>query len=184
MEKTFKALKFLAIGLFAIATTACSTLDHTTVAPWQGKVWRGVVVAQFLDTTKFTPTDRSFLASTKYDDKVHHGMRTARVHISSGWDSVMANAMVPDSVEFADIPKGTLVDMVTETGPNSDYSKERYTRIIRVVCRKDDDKCMNAESSAKRIRSVIDEHPSDDISSKYGLTFKRRVTKEEFNKFN
>lgn len=180
MKNIIKVSKFVAIGVLAIATTACSTTNQRSVETWQNKVWEGVVVAQFLDTTKFAPTDRDFLQSSKYDDKVHHGMRTARVHISSGWDSVMANAMVPDSVEFADIPKGTIVEMVTETGPAMDYSKERYTRILRVVCKKNDDACIDVEAKAKRIRAVIGENNGSD----YGQTFKRRVTKEEFNKFN
>lgn len=183
MKNVMKPLKILAAGLFAVALAACSTTNHKSVEAWQGKVWRGVVVAVAVDTTNLHPTDKEWIASVHYDDKRDLGFRLARVHISSGWDSVMANAAVPDSVEFSQIPKGTLVDMVTETGPDTNYATQRFTRIIRVICAKDDDKCIEVESKAKRIRAVVDAHPGD-INKEYGLTFNRRTTKEDVAKYN
>jgi hypothetical protein len=183
MKKIVNSLKFLAVGLIAVAMTGCSTSNHRSVETWQGKIWRGVVVSTALDTTKFHPTDKDWIASAHYDEQRDFGMRTARVHISSGWDSVMANAMVPDSVEFSQIPKGTLVDMVTETGPDMNYAQQRFTRIIRVICAKDDEKCLDAESKANRVRTVIDAHPGD-VNKEHSLTFNRRVTKEDVAKYN
>jgi hypothetical protein len=179
MKNVMKPLKMLAACLIAVALTACSTTNHKSVEAWQGKVWRGVVVAVAID---LRPTDKDWIASVHYD-KSNQGMRMARVHISSGWNSVMANANVPDSVEFSQIPKGTLVDMVTETGPDMNFATQRYTRIIRVICAKDDDKCIDVENKANRIRAVVDEHPGD-VNKEYGLTFNRRTTKEDVAKYN
>jgi len=107
----------------------------------------------------------------------------ARVHFSSGWNSVIANALVPDNVEFADIPKGTLVDVMTETGPDVDYSVQRFTRILRVVCAVTDKECWEREKSAKRIGAVIDSTPYD-INRKYGVTYIRRETKDDVKKYD
>lgn len=183
MKKILNYLKFLAVGLIAVAMAGCSISNHRSVETWQGQIWRGVVVSNALDSTTFRPTDKEWLASAHYDAQRDFGMRTARVHISSGWNSVMANAIVPDSVEFSQIPKGTLVDMVTETGPDMNYSQQRFTRIIRVICAKDDDKCFAVENKANRVRAVIDAHPSE-VNKEYGLTFNRRVTKEDVAKYN
>lgn len=177
------SLRILALGVFAAAVTGCSVSNHRSVETWQGKIWRGVVVANLVDTTKVHPTDKEWIASAHYDDQRDVGIRMARVHISSGWDSVMANAMVPDSVEFAQIPRGTLVDMVTETGPNMNYAQHRFTRIIRVICAKGDDKCFDVENKANRVRAVIDANPGD-VNHEYGLTFNRRTTKEDVSKYN
>lgn len=183
MKKILSYLKFLAVSLFAVAVTGCSTTDHKSVETWQGQIWRGVVVSNALDTTTLHPTDKEWIASAHWDEQRDLGMRTARVHISSGWNSVMANAMVPDSIEFSQIPKGTLVDMVTETGPDMNYAQRRFTRIIRVICAKGDDKCFDVESKANRVRAVIDAHPGD-VNKEYGLTFNRRTTKEDVAKYN
>lgn len=51
------------------------------------------------------------------------------VHLSSGWDSVMANAIVPDNIEFSQLEKGTVVDVKTETGPDMNFSIGRFTRV-------------------------------------------------------
>ncbi|WP_426057039.1 hypothetical protein [Janthinobacterium sp. PSPC2-1] len=183
MKKAMNSLKFLAAGLFAVAMMGCSTTNHLSVEPWQGQIWRGVVVANLVDTTDFRPTDKAWITAVHYDDQRDFGMRMARVHISSGWNSVMANAGVPDSIEFAQIPKGTLVDMVTETGPDMNYAQQRFTRIIRVICAKGDDKCFDVENKANRVRAVIDAHPGD-VNKEYGLTFNRRTTKEDVSKYN
>jgi hypothetical protein len=177
-----KTAKFLAIGLFASTVTGCSTLDHTSVEPWQGKVWRVIVERQFLDSTT-AKVGREFAQATKYDASRDARMRIARVHLSSGWDSVLANAVVPDNIEFSQIERGSIVDVMTETGPNTDFSEQRYTRILRVVCAKTDDACIKREKSAKRIGAVIDEAPISDISAKYNVTYSRRVTDEELRKY-
>lgn len=184
MKKTFKALKFLAIGLLAIASTACSTANHRTVADWQNKVWRGPVMTTIVDTTEFRPTDAEWVSSAKYDVARDIGIRMARVHISSGLSSTMASAMVPDNVEFSQIPKGTLVDVMAETGPAMDYSKQRYTRIVRIVCSKDEVSCIEAEKKANRYQAVVDANPPADVNGKYGVSYTRRTTKAEVAKYD
>lgn len=183
MKETFKALKILAIGLFAIATTACSTTTHKSTEEWQNKVWRGTVVTTFVNTTTKL-TDKNFIVDTKFNVERDTGLRMVRVHISSGWSSVMANTIVPDNVEFSQLPKGTLVDVMTEFGTNINHEQHRFTRILRIVCTKDDDKCIAAEKAANRYQAVIEPKPVGDISARYGATYIRRVTKEELAKYD
>ena len=82
-------------GSIAVVVTVCSTSNHKSVETWQGKIWRGVVVAVVLDTTDFHPTDKEWVSSVQYDEQRDFGMRMARVHISSGWNSMMVNGNVP-----------------------------------------------------------------------------------------
>ena len=183
MKSLLKPAKFTAICLFALAATGCSTTDHKSVAEWQGKVWRGVVSKTLVDSTSWRPTDKEWIESAKYDFNRDVGIRMARIHFASGWDSVIANAMVPDNVEFSDIPKGTLVDVMAETGPDMNYSAQRFTRILRVVCAVTDDACMEREKNAKRFGAVIDNAPHD-INRQYGVTYNRRETKEDVKKYD
>jgi hypothetical protein len=183
MKKTYKALKFLALGLFAIAVTGCSTSGHKSEEVWQGKVWRGPVVTTFVNTSS-NPTDKDFIAKTKFDAIRDAGLRMSRVHISTGWSSVMANTIVPDNLEFSQLPKGTLVDVMAELGTNTDHSKQRYTRILRIVCAKADEKCIEGEKSAKRYQAIVEQNPAGDISAQYGVSYNRRVTKEELAKYD
>jgi hypothetical protein len=183
MKRFLKTAKFVAIGLFALAVTGCSTTNYKSVEPWQGQVWRVVVIKQFVDTSSNKASDE-YIASTKYMRDRDAGMRLARVHLSSGWNSVIAAAIVPDGLEFSQLERGTLVDVKTETGPNTDYNLQRFTRILGIVCRKDDSVCMEREKTAKHVSAVIDENPPEDISAKYGATYSRRLTAEEIKKYD
>lgn len=183
MKKFMKAAKIVALGLFALAVTGCHTIDHTSVEPWQGKAWRVIVEKQFVDSTSHK-VSRSYAESTKYDTSRDARVRLARVHLASGWDSVLATAVVPDNIEFSQLERGTIVDVMAETGPNMDFSKQRFTRILRIVCAKTDDACIENEKKAKRIGRAIDEKPSPDISAQYGVTYSRRITDEELKKYN
>lgn len=178
-------LKFLVVGLLVVATTSCSTTNHKSVEDWQNKIWRGTVMKSLLDTSDFRPTDKEWIDSAKFDVARDIGMRMARVHISSGWSSTMANVAVPDNVEFSQIPKGTLVDVMVETGPAMDHSMQRYTRIIRIICAKGDEKCIDAEKKAQRYQAVIDPQPAGEtVNAQYGLSFSRRITKEDIKKYD
>jgi hypothetical protein len=184
MRKVSNAVNLAAIGFFAIATSACSTITYKSSEDWQNKIWRGPVVKTILDTSTWTP-DPAYMAATKFDVASDIGIRIARVHISTGWSSTMANTVIPDSIEFSQIPKGTLVDVMAEFGPNVDHGKQRYTRILRIVCASTDVKCIDAEKAAHRYQAVIDASPAaETINAKYGLTFNRRVTKAEVAKYD
>lgn len=175
--------KIIAAGLLAAALTGCSTTDHRSVEDWQGKVWRGLVSKTMVDTTGFQTKDQEWISAVKYDARRDVGLRMARVHFASGWDSVIANAIVPDNIEFADIPKGTLVDIMAEFGPDTDHSVQRFTRIIRLVCAAKDKECLAREKAAKRIGSVIENLPND-VNSRYGVTYFRRASKEDVKKYD
>lgn len=107
-----------------------------------------------------------------------------RVIIERGFDFVIANTVVPDQLEFADMPRGTLVDMVTVIGPEFDHANANFNRVIAIVCKKDDTECFDREKKADRIRAVIDANPPADLNKRLGLTFNRRVTKEEIKKYD
>lgn len=178
-----KAVKIVAIGLFALAVTGCSTTDYRSVEPWQGKVWRVVVERQFVAAPKIKAT-KDYVGATKYDESRDANLRLARIYLPSGWDSVLATVVVPDNVEYSEIERGTVVDVMAEFGPSMDYSQQRFTRILRIVCAKTDEPCIDNEKKSKRLGSVIEEKPSLDISAKYGATYSRRISDDEFKKYN
>jgi len=183
MKKTIAALKIVATGLFALAMTACSTITAETVEPWQGKVWRATVSDQVVDTSKTRAPNAKWAALTGFDEKRDQSMRMARVQFASGWNMVSANVAVPDQIEFSAIPKGTLVDVMAEKGPDTNYTTQRFTRILRIICAHDDDKCIDAEKAAKRFKEVV-EVDAEAVTKDSGLTFKRRLTKEDLDKFD
>lgn len=183
MNKIVKAAKFIIAVLMVAGLAACSTTDHRSVADWQGKLWRVVVVKQFVNTTSSRPT-KAYVDATKFDAVRDANIRMARVHLSSGFDSVIATVIVPDNLEFSQLRRGALVDVMTETGPNMDFAVQRYTRILALVCDSEDDACLAREKSAKRVGVVLDEKPAPGISAKYGATYNRRLTAEEIEKYD
>lgn len=180
MKELRQVVKVIGVGLMMAGLSACSTTGYKSVETWQGKVWRGVVAKTLLDTTTHRMA-KDAAAATHFDYDRDIGLRLTRVHFASGWNSVLANAALPDNIDFADVPKGTLVDVVTVTGPDTDYSAGRFTRIIRVVCKAKDDACIEREKAANRYGAVIDEHP---VHQSYGLTFNKRETKADVQKYD
>lgn len=181
--KTIGVAKILITGVFTLAMTACSTFTPETVEPWQGKVWRAVVSEQLVDTTKVKAKNDKWAVVTNFDEKRDQGIRMARVQFASGWDMVVTTVVVPDQIEFASIPKGTMVDVMAERGPDNNYATMRFTRILRVVCAHTDDKCIDSEKAAKRFKATVD-IDGEAVTKELGLTFKRRVTKEDLEKFD
>lgn len=179
-----KTVNIVAIGLIVGGLPACSTTDQHSVEAWQGKVWRAVVVKQIVDTSSFKGVNKEWAAATKFDASRDTGLRMTRVTFSAGWNSVGASAIVPDNIEFSQLAKGALVDTMVEIGPNMNHETQRFTRVLRIVCAAEDDACFEAENKAGRVRQVVEENPSADISARYGLTFHRRVTKEELNRYD
>ncbi|BDT60179.1 hypothetical protein MasN3_36730 [Massilia varians] len=178
-----KTSKFAAVCAVVAGLSACTTTDHKSVEDWQGKVWRAVVVKQFVNTTS-SRINKEWAVATKFDYSRDMAPRMARVHLMSGFNSTIANVIVPDNIEFSKLQRGTLVDVVTETGPNMDFSMQRFTRILGVVCDSKDDACLDREKAAKRVGVVIDEHPASDISAKHGATYNRRLTADEIKKYD
>lgn len=184
MKLPSSAAKWCFTAVVTVALTGCSVTGHKSAEDWQNKIWRGPVMVPFVNTSK-NPTDTDFITATKFDLVRDKGIRLARVHVSSGWSSVMANAVVPDNIEFSDIPKGTLVDVIAEFGTNMDHSKQRFTRILRIVCARDDDKCMKAEKDAGRYQAVVNSHPAGEtINAEYGVRFTRRISESDIAKYD
>jgi hypothetical protein len=180
MKKFLKAVKLIAVGLMVAGLSACSTTNYKSVEPWQGKIWRGVIAKTLVDTTTHRPS-KEMVEATHFDYDRDIGLRLTRVHFSSGWNSILVHAGVPDSIDFSDIPKGTLVDVVTVTGPETDYLLGRFTRIIRVVCQRSDEACFAREKAANRYGAVIEDHPAHES---YGLTFDKRENKADVQKYD
>lgn len=179
MKKVYTALKFLAVGIFAVSMTACGSITARTAEPWQGKVWRAKLISPFLDSRGNMSQGAALDASMHFDAKRDTGRRMASVQFSSGWDTLVASVNVPDQIEFSQLKKGAVVDIMAEKGPNNDYSTATFTRILRIVCDASDSACIDKEVSAKRYKTVIDENPPADVSVKYGVTFNRRITQAE-----
>lgn len=183
MNKFVKSTELIVAGLVVAGLSACSTTDHRSVEDWQGKVWRAVVVKQFVDTTS-SHIDKDWAEATKFDKARDMGVRMSRVHLSSGFSSTIANVNIPDNIEFGQLERGTLVDVMTETGPSMNFDLQRFTRVLQVVCDSKDETCLDREKTAKRVGVVIEEHPMSDISAKYGVTYNRRVTEQELKTYN
>jgi len=54
---------------------------------------------------------------------------------------------------------------------------------MRIVCANGDDQCIDAEKAAGRFKAVVD-MDGEALTNALGLTFKRRVTKEDLEKFD
>lgn len=170
-------------GLFGIAMVACSTMTNPNeTQSWQGKVWRGPVTHQILDSRKSYSFGKDIDAKFKYDPVIHTGMRMAAVGFSSGWNTVIVSSMVPDQIEFSELKKGTVVDVIAEPNPLINFEAGRFTRILRVVCAVDDKECIKSEEKANRLRTVLIDNPGD-VSVQFPLTFERRITKEEIERY-
>lgn len=182
MKKVYVALKFLAVGIFALSMAACGTITPRTTESWQGKVWRAKVTHQFIDTRRNQSQGAEVDALTHFDATRDTGRRLAAVQFSSGWDTIITGTLVPDQIEFAQLKKGTVVDVMVEKGPNINFNTSTFSRILRVICDASDDACIDKEVSAKRYKAVMDDNPPADVSAKYGVTYNRRVTQAEVDK--
>lgn len=183
MKKLFAITRIAYIGTLTIGLSACSTGNYKSSLDWQDKVWRGRVVKPMLNTSG-KKYDTDFIAATKFVSPRDDGIRISRVQFASGWNSTIAVAVVPDNLEFSQLESGTIVDIMAELGPNIDFGTQRFTRILGIVCAKSDETCIKHEKDANRINSVIDAHPPNDISAKYGATYNRRLTPEEIKKYD
>lgn len=185
MKKTTSLFQIGVTVLLVLSTSACVSLDFEA-KPWQGKVWRGLVNEQLVDTSSPTRESRNekWVEHTKYRPDIDVGLRLNRVIIERGFDFVIVNAVVADQLEIGDMPRGTLVDVMTVKSSEADHGTANYTRVIAIVCQKDDAECMEREKKADRIRAVVDANPPADLNQRLGLTFNRRVTKEELKKYD
>ncbi len=187
MKKITTALKLLAVGLFALNLSACGLMPPSERKDVYGMVWRATIVKQYADTSKVgTSKDEGTVEVLKllhFVPSRDSGLRAAFVQYGEGWDTHTPYAVVPDQVEFSQIKRGALVDVMEEQWATSSYETAHFRRILRVVCESDDDKCIDAEKTAKRYKAVVDEHPPADVSAKYGATYLRRVTPEEIAKY-
>lgn len=182
MKIIFCAVKLAAVALFVTGMAACTTTDINTVADWQGKVWRGQIQRQFFDTSGRDHLSEDVIKKTKYSYEHVKNMRYAQVRFMDGQMMRVPFVLVPDTVEYDDIQKGAIVDFIVEPGPMLDFSTYRLNRVLRLVCRANDDACIDREKSAKRLNTIIDANPGDTFKQ-YGVTYNRRQTPEEIAKY-
>lgn len=185
MSSIINVLKFIAAGAFVLALTGCA-MGKPPNEDYQGKIWRGYVNTTILDTSTSDRSERNpvFVEATHFNATTDRGLRMGRVIFGRGFDFVIANSIVPDQIDFGDIPRGTLVDVMVVKGDDVDHRNANLTRIIGIVCKKDDAACLDREKAADRIRAVVDANPPPDLNARLGLTYKRRVTKEELKKYD
>lgn len=186
MKKTAIVLKLSAILLATGVLSACTTVGIDSHEDWQGKVWRGTIQRQFEDTSgnKMLPSD-DIAKKTRFSLEHEQNMRASHVrfYLGGAWGKlVVASVLVPDDIEFDDIKKGALVDFILEPGVSTDYPTYRVNRILRLVCRANDDACRAGEKSSKRLDTIVDATPGDSFQ-KYGVTYDRRNTPEDIAKY-
>lgn len=175
--------RFFTASFIVMSLTACGAVKVNSTESWQGKIWRAMVLRPMVDTSTLSPDDRDLIQYAKYDEKRDNGYRTARIIFSSEGRSIIANAKVPDSIEFAEIPRGTVVDVMVEKGPDTDYSVQRFSRILWIICASNDTRCLTQEDRAGRLKGVVDEYPGN-VSIRYPLKFDRRLSEQDLKEFD
>ena len=183
MQKLITALKLLTAGLFAISTAACTTTSIDKTYDFQGKVWEGEVYQQFINTSeKNDHFSEEFKQKTHFSLEHEVNARLARVYFRDGQMSRMTYVRIPDQIELLDLEKGAIVDFILQPGPLYDFSTYQVTRILKLVCRAKDEACIKKEKSEGRFSKVVDADPGD-ASAKYGVTYNRRNSPEDYAKF-
>lgn len=181
MKKVVKSIFMLLAAALALQLTGCASLTAVDNAEWKGKVWRATISRTVYDARKQELKGEAAVKG-QYDHERDRHRRATFAHFSSGWDSVMVAVVVPDQIEYSEIEKGSIVDVMIEQGDNFNYGN-RFSRVLRVVCHKSDKECIDREHKAKRIRAVLDPNPPANVGHEYGHTFNRRLTQEERDKY-
>lgn len=182
MKKIITALRLLAVSLFAISTAACTTTSIDKTYDFQGKVWRGEISRQFIDTSIKENPSAEYIQKTHYAAAHELNIRVAQIRFMNGSTAVVTSVLVPDQLEFADLEKGGIVDIILQPGPQLDFSTYQTNRMLKLVCRATDEACIKKEKSEGRFSKVVDADPGD-VTVKYGLTFNRRNTPEDYAKY-
>ena len=162
----FKVVGFtLAIGVLS----GCHTIKKGEVYDWQGKMVRGDVRIQYVNTPGNGTTRRAALVRTQ------EGGLTGQIRLFG--------VLVPDNIEFSDLEVGSIVDVIFERG-DSDYNMDKghFQRIVRLICKASDKDCVSKEWASGRMNQVIDANPGDD-KVKYGTSYVRKGTQAEFDKY-
>ena len=180
-NKIFAAVKLVAVGVFALAVTGCGLIPPKVRSNPRGMVWEATIVRPQLSMVGEVSPELT--AKTHYDPTRDFGMRISKVQFGEGWDMGIMTAKVPDQIEFSQLSRGTVVEVKVEYPDTVNMDTSIFTRILRVVCDSEDDKCIDAEKAAKRYKAIVDKNPPEDVSAKYGATFNRRLSPEENAKY-
>ena len=169
-ERILRAVLVFSVLGAGLIVGGCTTIKNGEVYDWQGKVVRGDIRIQYVNTPGNSVQHRVSFVRTQQGAFLAETTR-------------LFGVLVPDKIEFADLEIGAIVDVIFERG-DSDYNMDEghYMRIVRLVCKAKDKDCVSAEWSSGRMKQVIDENPGDD-KAKYGNSYKRKTTQEEFDKY-
>lgn len=183
--KTLKSLAKRALAVVVLlSTSACTTTKIGQDYDFQGKVWRGDITRQFHVTPdSFTPS-AEYIEKAHYDLAKHKYVRAAIARVLDGGyfkDMHVGSFAVPDNVEYAELEKGAIVDVIFQKGTDADHRVGKINRIVRLVCPGNDKVCIRRERSAGRVNTVIDPNPASDFSN--GNTYTRQVSAEERAKY-
>lgn len=169
----------LVVGML-LATSSCTTTKLGQDYPHQGKVWRGDIVQQFLEVPDLNALETRASAKMPYDPANPTFWRFAKVRVLDGGffkDMHIGAVHVPDNVEYADLEKGAIVDVIFQKGSEFDWRLRKISRVIRLVCAGHDKECISRERSAGRVNTVIDAAPESGFQN--GNTYTRQVSAEE-----
>jgi hypothetical protein len=179
MKNYIKNSKIVLSSVIALFISACTTYGPGTDYAPQGKIWRGDIVVQYFDV-KAKNIESSVRAGFHFDDSRDIGRRYAKVRVLDGAffkDIIVSPVIVPDAVEYSELTKGAIVDIIMQKGTETDYRAGRINRIVKLVCAGTDQACIKKERSAGRVNTVIDEHPGIDYTG--GSTYSRRISEAE-----
>lgn len=182
MKKIITALKLLAVSLFAISTAACTTTSIDKTYDFQDKVWRGEISRQFSSSPAKWSLSEDLRKRVHWEDAHDVDVRVAQIRFMDGQMARVASVFVPDQIEFADIEKGAIVDIILVPGPLTNFSTNNVNRILKLICRAKDEACIHKEKSEGRFSKVVDANPGNTFA-KYGETFNRRATSEDYAQY-
>ena len=119
---------------------------------------------------------------THFMPQKNENMRMTFVVMSYGAvfkDYVGSNLFVPDNIEFADLQKGAIVEVVLERGDAFGFDADKFSGVIHLVCKADDMPCLEKESTSSLMHYVVDENRGNTRKNITIPTFARRRCKWE-----
>lgn len=118
----------------AYVMTGCASINVNKNHDYQGKIWSAVIVRPLIDGSKDTGAGSEFNKRTNFNVPRDQELRATYVHFSSGYTSIMMVVGLPHNIEYADIPKRSLVEVMIENSLDVNFNEQRYSRVLRVIC--------------------------------------------------
>lgn len=183
LKKSKLSLTALFVMLL-LTLSGCATSPHKDYS-WQGKVQRAYITKTLWGYDVSHVVMQVPEGPTHFTPQKNGNMRMTFVVMTQGAvfkDYVGSNLFVPDNIEFADLQKGAIVEVVHERGDAFDFNANKFSRVIHLVCKADDKPCLERESKSSLMHYVVDKNPKE-YEAKYHNTYLRQTAVEDRIKF-